>query len=183
MFSNIANKYIFFKLKKKKHNSSSFINYLFLLCAFMSLAITLIEKIGGQRKTEPNERTQCAADIKVRFIFISSGCQCAGNWEIRKYYTSPWLVNAHLNANTHTHTHTDAHLDLWLYWCPRSRLHFVFTSVFYLRLDFYVATRCCLNLWPGHAWAIRSNIFGKGSANCDSVNCPTLILIFVFVHL
>jgi len=25
--------------------------------------------------------------------------------------------------------------------------------------------------------------FGKGSANCDSLNWPTLILIFVFVHL
>lgn len=92
----------------------------------------------------------CKADIKVRFIFISFGCQCAGNWEIRKYYTRFWLVNAHLNANTHTQREKETHINSQLqFMCVRAWVLYALFAVdnishiFYdIRFDFMKLLLC-----------------------------------------
>lgn len=87
----------------------------------------------------------------MRFIFISFGCQCAGNWEIRKYYTRFWLVNAHLNANTHAHAHTLAHINLRLqFMCVRAWVLYALFAVDNISYIFYDVRFDFMNLLLCH---------------------------------
>lgn len=84
--------------------------FVYIVCLSIYLSGPLFMPAGYKKiYRKETKQTHCKTDIKVRFIFISFGCQCAGNWEIRKYYTRFWLVNAHLNANTHAHWYTSTH--------------------------------------------------------------------------
>lgn len=80
------------------------------VCVWRLLKKEWEERQRNENKAKYSKNAVAKADIKVRFIFISFGCQCAGNWEIRKYYTrllacyrAPKCQHSHTHTNTHTH--------------------------------------------------------------------------------
>lgn len=110
----------------------------------------------------------------MRFIFISFGCQCAGNWEIRKYYTRFWLVNAHLNANTHAHAHTLAHINLRLqFMCVRAWVLYALFAVDNISYIFYDVRFDFMNLLLCHfftAVVFLSLFYFLSLSSCGSVS-------------